>query len=87
MSAPAPSPDETPGALDAVEAAQVEATLASAASVHRVSRILRTAGAAAVALSLLAGLAMAVAVLTSGFEGCDTEPSVPASGAIRSTEP
>jgi hypothetical protein len=80
-------PSESPEELDAAEAARVEATLASAASVHRVSRILRMAGAVAVALSLLAGLAMAIAVLSSGFEGCDTEPSVPASGAIRSTTP
>lgn len=78
---------EEPPELDPREAAEVEATLASAPRVRMVSRILRTAGAVVAALSLLAGLAMAVAMLASGFEAGDAEPSVPAPAAIRSAEP
>ena len=85
-----PDPSDDP-ALEAREAAQVQATLDSAPRIHRLSRILRTAGAVAVALSLLAGLAMAVVMLSKGFGGAGEveapDASGGSSGAIRSSEP
>ncbi len=73
------------------EAAAVQATLASAPRIRRLARILRAAGAVAVALSLLAGLAMAVVMLSKGFSGDAgaeaTDASGRSSGAIRSSEP
>ncbi len=73
--------------LDRCEVSQIEATLASARRVRLVARGLRAAGAVVVALSLLAGLAMAVVGLTSGFDGCAPNASVPEPGAIRSEDP
>ncbi|MGA0172721.1 MAG: hypothetical protein ACO38W_12510 [Phycisphaerales bacterium] len=73
--------------LDRREVSQIEATLASARRVRLVARGLRAAGAVVVALSLLAGLAMAVVGLTSGFDGCAPNASVPEPGAIRSEDP
>ncbi len=81
------NPIEAESELDRREAAQVEATLASAPRVRLVARGLRAAGALVVALSLLAGMLMAIAMLTSGFRGCTSEPSVPGPGAIRSGNP
>ncbi len=81
------TPIEEPPNLDPREAAQVEATLASAPRVRLVGRALRAAGAVFVGLSLLAGLAMAVVGLTSGFDGCAPNASVPEPGAIRSEAP
>jgi hypothetical protein len=73
--------------LDRFDVSQIEATLASARRVRLVARGLRAAGAVVVALSLLAGLAMAVVGLTSGFDGCAPNASVPEPGAIRSEDP
>lgn len=82
---------EVEAARDARDAADVQAVLASAPRIHRLTRILRIAGAVAVALSLLAGLAMAVVMLAKGFGGAASpEPDDAGgrtSGAVRSSPP
>lgn len=73
---------------EAEDAARVRAVLAAAPAVRRVSSTLRVLGAIAAAICLLAGLALAIAVIAMGFEsgGGEGSEGEPPAAAIRSAE-